>query len=64
MDSFDSDEENFNVRRYEKQAERIQDKMILAEEIFEKLKNYIDFHNLNMLNSSPHICKENLINLL
>ena len=64
MDSFDSDEENFNVKRYEKQAERIQDKMILAEEIFEKLKNYSDFHNLNMFNSSAHICKENLINLL
>lgn len=65
-----SDQDSFectidkNVDKMEKMQDNNEKNLLLAENVFEKLKFYCDYHGLNMLNTPRDICVERLATLL
>ena len=51
-----------NLKKIEQNADTFEEELISAESILERLKNYIDFHDLNFLNTST--CLPNLLSLI
>ena len=41
-----------------------EEKLDMLEDVYDKLKFYCDFHNLNFLNKSKHFCINNLMNII
>ena len=46
----------------ESEKEKLEDRLEIAESIYEKLKFYVDFHGLDFLNVSPLITISDILN--
>ena len=55
-------EDVLNLKKIEQNVDTFEEELISAESILERLKNYIDFHGLNFLNTST--CLPNLLSLI
>jgi hypothetical protein len=62
-------EDNFSMETYvekdiENETDPYEDKLDIAEVIYNKLKNYCIINSLDFLTSPPHICISKLVPLL
>lgn len=55
-------EHQIDLQKFEKAEEDdFENQIELAESIYEKMKRYIEFHSLNLLDLSPSQCISNII---
>jgi len=55
--------ETLNIHKIESEHDG-ESIVLIAEDIFNKMKFYCDYHGLNLLNVHPDICIRNLIHIL
>lgn len=62
-EEFDSEEEyDININTLERNLEEsYEEELMCSEKLFEKLKFYRDFHNLNYFTCSDSVCVSNLM---
>ena len=62
-DSFDISNEKINIVKVESEKDETEELLLLAEDSFNKMKFYCDYHGLDLFTLPSNICISNLMEL-